>query len=169
MRSLLVILLTLLLLTGCTAQPVETVGVPQTPTEATEAAKVPLMIVTAGQEQIEPYPHGCYVENSELSVDFASLQSELPALVAADVIPQLHYREDLAVSAREDVRVTDLQIYDEDYQKIKRTRDISKLADLEPGIYYVGIFGHCSRYVNEVDGKTDSRGWEFAFRCVIEP
>ena len=124
--------------------------------EETSAKKqLPLVILSNG-EQVEPYLHfvySCVWTGEELLCgDAAPLEWVIEELGAEGVIPQVEYTQDFDVILGENVKITEILLFDGAFNQLESMQSIGDLYGLDAGVYYVGISVHQDgRFIEEVN------------------
>lgn len=136
----------------------------------TDMPEPPLTIISNG-ERVTPYLHFAYSrvweENGFTYADGVDLAAVLSELEADGCIPRLTYSHDFDVVLGENVTISHILLYDEDFHSLDMLWDIADLSNLDAGNYYIGIVAtKDGKYIEEAN-ETEYVGWACVVRLHI--
>ena len=142
------------------------------PDGETDKRTSPITIVSNG-EKITPYFHFAYSGNWDgthfLCGDGIYVGSILPQLASDGLIPCGEYSGDFHVVLGENARISDVLVFDENFNSLDDLWDISHLSMLKEGNYYVGIVVYIEGdYIEEVN-RNEYTGRVCVFQLSVKP
>ena len=129
------------------------------------------LTVASGGETVIPYLHFAWsaewTGEGFLAADGLYLDAELPRLAAEGLLPELLAANDLAITYGEHVRLSRVQLFDENFARLADPANPNALADLESGKYCVAVvINEQGEYVEEADAY-ENTGWACVFMLIV--
>ena len=136
-----------------------------------------LLTITSDGETIRPFMHFAYSSRWTgaffINADGTPIEENMTEWAKDTHIPLLRYSDNFSVTYAEGVKLYYIRIFDEtgkhpdNFHKAHLT-DISQLADVKPGKYYVClVVNREGAYIPETN-SSESTGWDCLFRMIVE-
>lgn len=131
-----------------------------------------LVLVSSGKITIHPFLHFAYsadwMGDGFICADGAPVDGELKDWSEASSLPEIVWSEDFAVTYADGVEFTHIIVFNEAREQQNMLYDISELATLSSGKYYIGIVVYQEGQYIEQAKESEYTGWACLFKLIIE-
>jgi hypothetical protein len=131
-----------------------------------------LVTVSSGERTVNPYLHFAYsadwTGDGFLCADGAPVDGELKEWSEASFLPEIVWSEDFTVTYADGVKFTHIIVFNEAREQQNHLYDLSDLAALSSGKYYIGVVVCQEGQYIEQAKESEYTGWACLFKLIIE-
>jgi len=127
----------------------------------------PMILITSGGETISTY--ASILSSSSWDGEHFQCADCYPIYFPdiADRLSVVTYAEDFSIQYREDISLSTVRIYDNNFERLYFNVDLSYLNKLTEGTYYVGVVvGKWGDYIISED-QYETSSYECAFKLIV--